>query len=78
VSERAIGAVLDALDATIEASGLGASDVDLVCLTGGTSRMPLAADAIGRRVPRAGVRRLRSFHSVVQGLARRAREVAEA
>ena len=49
----------------------------ITVLTGGTSRMPLLASAIEARLPKAATRRLKSFHSVVHGLARRARELAE-
>lgn len=78
VAERPVNMIVASLDKTLETAGLAPSDVEIVCLTGGTSRMPLVAAAIGRRVPNAAVRRLRSFHSVVVGLAHRARELANA
>ncbi|NUP10974.1 MAG: Hsp70 family protein [Polyangiaceae bacterium] len=77
-SERQVQAIVGSLDKTLEVAGLAPGDVDIVCLTGGTSKMPLVTSAITSRLPNAGVRRMRSFHSVVVGLARRARELAAA
>jgi hypothetical chaperone protein len=71
-------AIVGALDRTLQDAGIAASDVEILCLTGGTSRMPLVADAILGRLGRASVRTLSSFHSVVHGLAERAREIAGA
>lgn len=73
---RPVDRILAALDATLSAAGVAASDVEIACLTGGTSRVPQVLDAIRARLPNAGLRTLRSFHSVVQGLARRAQELA--
>ena len=73
---RAIERITSSLDDTLKAGGLSPEQVDILCVTGGTSRMPLVLRAIEERLPRARLRRLKSFHSVVQGLARRAREIA--
>lgn len=78
VTEPALDAILASLDRTLEAAGIKASDVEILCLTGGTSQMPLVARAIAARLEKASLRRLRSFHSVVRGLAHRARELADA
>lgn len=75
-STRQIGAIVASLDKTLDTAGLRPSDIEIVCLTGGTSKMPLVTSAIERRLPNANMRRMRSFHSVVVGLARRARELA--
>ncbi len=75
-SRPKVEAILASLDRTLEAAGAAADDVEIVCFTGGTSRMPLVANAIAERLPRAGARRLASFHSVVLGLSRRARALA--
>jgi hypothetical chaperone protein len=68
--------MLDALDTTLRSAGVSANDVDIACLTGGTSRVPMVEASIRTRLPRAAVRHLSTFHSVVHGLARRAEEVA--
>ena len=73
---RPIDRMLGSLDGVLAAADVRAEDIEIVCLTGGTSRMPRVEAAFRERLPRAGFRRLRSFHSVVQGLARRARELA--
>lgn len=70
--------ILAALDRTLAEAGIAAADVEILCLTGGTSRMPIVSSALAERLPRAATRRLSSFHSVVHGLARRAREIAAA
>lgn len=77
-AERPAARLIAALDETLAAGGVEARDVEIACLTGGTSKMPLIERALREKLPKACFRRLRSFHSVVQGLARRAREVARA
>lgn len=77
-AERPIEAILGALDRTVEAAGLSYGDVDVVCCTGGTAKVPFIARAIEERFGAGKVRQLRSFHSVVQGLSERARQVAAA
>ena len=78
VAAPPIAAILASLDRTLATAGIDPAEVEILCLTGGTSRMPAVVRALGERLPRAQTRRLQSFHSVVRGLARRAREVAEA
>lgn len=76
VAQPSVDAIVGAMDRTLEAAGIAGKDVELLCLTGGTGQMPLVARAIEARLPSASLRRLKSFHSVVRGLAHRAREVA--
>jgi hypothetical chaperone protein len=78
LAETAVAGIVASLDATVAAARIAHADVEVLCFTGGTSRMPLVAETLARRVPRADVRRLQSFHSVVRGLATRAREMADA
>lgn len=75
-SEKPLARMLAALDETLRAGGVEPNQVEIVCLTGGTSSIPLIERALRERLPNAELRRLRSFHSVVQGLARRAQELA--
>ncbi len=75
-AERPLERIVAALDDTLRAGGVRAEQVEIVCLTGGTSRMPLLERTLCQRLPNAKLRRLKSFHSVVHGLARRAAEVA--
>ena len=74
--ERAIGAIVRALDQTVAAAGVSFEDIDVVCCTGGTARVPRIAEALQQRFGEGKVQRLRSFHSVVQGLAERAWQLA--
>lgn len=74
--ERAFSAIVRSLDQTMEAAGVSFGDIDVVCCTGGTARVPRIAAALGERFGAGKLRRLRSFHSVVQGLAERARQLA--
>ncbi|MFT3926201.1 MAG: Hsp70 family protein [Myxococcales bacterium] len=75
-AQRPLDRIFEALDRTLAAGGVDHADVEIVCLTGGTSRMPLIEAEITRRLPQAVQRRLKSFHSVVQGLARHAEQLA--
>lgn len=68
--------ILDSLDRTIEASGMGASELDLVCCTGGTARVAGLKTGIAERFQPAQIVRLRGLHSVIQGLGERARALA--
>lgn len=72
VTLKPLERILLALDETLSRAGVAHEEVEIVSLTGGTSRMPNVEAAIRARLPRASVRHLRSFHSVVQGLARHA------
>jgi hypothetical chaperone protein len=67
--------IVGALDETLRSANLAPSAVDIVSLTGGTSRMPLLEHALRTRLPSAKFHRLKSFHSVVRGLARKAAEL---
>jgi hypothetical chaperone protein len=77
-ADKPIAAILASLDRTVEAAGLSFGDIDVVCCTGGTARVPRIAKAIEERFGPGKVKKLRSFHSVVQGLAERARQLAAA
>jgi hypothetical chaperone protein len=70
--ERAISDPIDAMakciDATLAAANLDASAVDIVCLTGGTSRVPRVEQLLSDRFGTDRLRRLKGLHSVVTGL----------
>ncbi len=71
-----LDAITGSLARTLEIASVEPGDIEILCLTGGTSRMPLVANALAGALPNAEVRRLQSFHSVVAGLAVRARDEA--
>jgi len=69
--------ILESLDRTLASAGLAASEIEVACLTGGTSLVPLLESSLRAKLPGAEVVRLRSHHSVVQGLTRCARALEE-
>ena len=68
--------IFGCLEGTLARAGLAPPDVDCVCLTGGTARVPLIARGLSTRFGGARLRHLSGFHSVIQGLAERARQAA--
>ena len=71
-----VDAILASLDRTLAASGLGAAGIDLVCCTGGTARVAALSAGIQSRFGAEKLVRMRSLHSVIQGLGERARSLA--
>jgi len=71
-----VDAILASLDRTLAASGLGAGGIDLVCCTGGTARVAALSAGIQGRFGAEKLVRMRSLHSVIQGLGERARSFA--
>jgi hypothetical chaperone protein len=71
-ASRELSAIIGALDATLERAGARASDVELVCLTGGTARVPFLRAALGDRFGPSRLHSLRGLHAVAEGLARHA------
>lgn len=75
-SSPQVETILSSLDRTLSESGMTASDIDLVCCTGGTARVASLASGIQERFGPEKLVRLRSLHSVIQGLGQRARAFA--
>jgi hypothetical chaperone protein len=71
-ASRELSAIIGALDATLERAGVHASDVELVCLTGGTARVPCLKAALAERFGEQRLHSLRGLHAVADGLARHA------
>ncbi|HKO94687.1 MAG TPA: Hsp70 family protein, partial [Polyangiaceae bacterium] len=72
-ARRELGAIVAALDATLERARVRPEDVDLVCLTGGTARVPWVHQALRERFGNERLHSLSSLHAVVDGLAQQAR-----
>jgi hypothetical chaperone protein len=72
-----LGRIGGSLDETLAGAGIDPARIEIACLTGGTSLVPLVERALRERLKSAKLVRLRSHHSVVQGLARCARELEE-
>jgi hypothetical chaperone protein len=75
-TSNVVEAILARLDATVAASGLEPGGIDLVCCTGGTARVRALHAAILARFGADKLVRMRSLHSVIQGLGERARAFA--
>lgn len=70
-------AIVEAMDLTLQQSGVSPDDVDLVCLTGGTARVPAIRAALAGRFGIAKLHHLRGLHAVVSGLAYQARRTLQ-
>jgi len=60
--------IFQALDRSLLQSGLKPEQIDLVCLTGGTSKVPLIRSEFERRFGRDKLQTQTEFHSVTSGL----------
>ena len=56
------------LDATLQRAGIQAEQVDIVCCTGGTARLPAVESALAQRFGRDKLSQFENFHSVIRGL----------
>ncbi|HVW24356.1 MAG TPA: Hsp70 family protein [Polyangiaceae bacterium] len=65
--------ILGALDQTLELGGVSPAGIDRVCLTGGTAKLPKIAQRLAAQFGGEKLHSLSAFHSVIQGLAQRAR-----
>jgi len=73
-SARATEAIVRELDATLARAQLTAADVDVVCCTGGTARLPAVEAALAARFGTAKLTQFQHFHSVIRGLSEHARD----
>jgi len=71
-SKPQVDAIMRSLDRTLKESAIDPSGIELVCCTGGTARVTGILAGIASRFPSDKIVRLRSLHSVIQGLAERA------
>lgn len=60
--------IINALDRSLQQSGLTEKDIDLVCLTGGTSKVPLIRQEFENRFGLEKLQTQTEFHSVTSGL----------
>lgn len=67
--------IFETLDEVVQAGGVGFSDIDQICCTGGTSKIPMVKKELEKRFNRDKLSDLNSFQSVIQGLAKRASEI---
>src|SRR4051812_4586227 len=74
-SAKVSNGILERLDRVLEDAGLTARDIDRVCSTGGTAKVPVIKHGLETRFGADKLQALSSFHAVIQGLAERARSV---
>jgi hypothetical chaperone protein len=67
--------IFDCMDETLKTAGLKNADIDLVYATGGTSKMELIQKGLEQRFSSERVMKNRFFHSVIEGLVERTREL---
>lgn len=67
--------ILESLDETVKVAGVKLGDIDLVCCTGGTAKVPEFSEQLKLRFGNAKIEQFDNFHSVIKGLAERAREL---
>jgi len=75
-SETVVERITAAMDETMKMSGLKYQDIEVVCCTGGTARIPALREALEQRLSAEKLRQHRNFHSVVGGLAEKAHLLA--
>jgi len=76
-TESQVRAITSTLDETLKQAGLTPSQVDIVCCTGGTAKVPVIQKELVGRFGASKVLQHNYFHSVVEGLTRVAAEVAK-
>lgn len=70
-----IAAIFKSMDEVISNAGIRPTDIDLICCTGGTSKVPEVHSRLLERFGAEKIKTLGSFHSVIQGLSERARDL---
>lgn len=60
--------IFSSLDSCLQQAGVQPSDIDLVCLTGGTAKVPLVRNELERRFGKEKLQTQSHFHSVLSGL----------
>lgn len=70
-----VNAIVQCMDNTLQKAGVKPENVDIVCMTGGTAYVPLIRDELIKRFGKEKIQERKHFHSVVEGLAQRAREL---
>lgn len=72
VSQSLVQRITEALDETLRRAGVKASEIEIVCCTGGTAKIPALNQELVKRFGIEKLRQHRHFHSVIGGLAERA------
>ena len=70
-----VNQIMATVDACVASAQIRHSDVDLVCLTGGTAKVPAIRDGLIQRFGNETIQTQSQFHSIINGLALKAKEV---
>ena len=76
VAGHIVDQIMDSLDETLRRASVLPQNIDIVCCTGGTARLPHLKDALSQRFGLEKLHQYRNFHSVVGGLAEHAQRLA--
>ena len=76
-AEEPLSRIVASLDDTLKRAQVAPSQIDQVCCTGGTAKVPAIRRELEARFGAEKVRAHRHFHSIVEGLSERARELAQ-
>jgi hypothetical chaperone protein len=74
-TQKRTEAILAELDATLQRAGVAHREIEIVCCTGGTARVPAIAEGLAKRFGREKLTDFQNFHSVIHGLAEHAAEL---
>jgi hypothetical chaperone protein len=69
--------ILKELDETVKKAQIDYSEIDIICCTGGTAKVPLIREGLIQRFGQEKVMQHNHFHSIVQGLGERAFDLAK-
>jgi hypothetical chaperone protein len=72
-----VAKITASLDETLRQAQVPAHKVDIVCMTGGTAKIPALAHELERRFGKEKLRQHRHFHSVIGGLAEKAQALLQ-
>ncbi len=75
ITSEKVRAIFSSLDAVVSQAGVRPSMIDLVCCTGGTSKVPAVTAGLIERFGEEKIRSMGSFHSVIEGLGQRAQSL---
>lgn len=67
--------IFESLDEVLKEAGVATDDVDMICCTGGTSRLPLIQEGLRVRFGQQKLSDLNQFESVIKGLSHRAADI---
>lgn len=71
-----ISSIFKTLDQVLTSAGVTSSEIDSICCTGGTSKLPAIKAGLLKRFGEDKIHSYKNFHSVISGLAERATQLS--